>query len=185
MEQLIKLVMVMATLIWTVIPAFAADSSAEVVVQSPSGKDQLMQRLESAKQGDWAAANDPTVSPIRQGTFLNQMNKVNRAIDELNHGFTPSQSEINDALWAPPTHISPAERAQLIEQLKQARQQDDRNEQQMLNDLAWSRSDAPADTAKFDQRKQQVDQVIKNLEIGAPIRWSAIKEALVVPASPY
>ncbi len=144
-----------------------------------------MRRLESAKQSDWAAANDPTVSPIRQGTFLNQMNKVDRAIEELNHGFIPPQSEINDALWSPPKHISPAERAQLIEQLKQARQQDNRNEQQMLNDLAWSRSDAPADTATFDRRKQQIDQVIKNLEIGAPVRWSAIKEALVVPASPY
>jgi hypothetical protein len=164
------------------VPAFAGSGSAPEVNQSRAN---LIQQLQRARQSDWQSANDPYVSPIRQGTFLNQMNKAERVIEELDHGFTPAQSEIDDALWAPPKHISPEERAHLIEQLKLARAQDDRNEQEMLSDLAWSRSSAPADTALFDGQKQQVDQVIKDLEIGAPVRWSAIKAALVVPTSPY
>lgn len=159
-------------------PAIAAGSA-------PGDGSQLIQQLRSVRQSDWESANDPNVSPIRQGTFLNQMNKADRVIEELEHGFTPSQGAIKDALWAPPKHILPAERAQLIEQLKQARAQDERNEQAMLSDLAWSRSSSPEDTSVFDDKKQEVDQVIKNLEIGAPVRWSAIKAAMVVPASPY
>ena|ERR1700683_1958673 len=113
------------------------------------------------------------------------MNKADRASKELSHGFLVPQTEINDALWAPPRHISPEERAHLIQELNQAKEQDDRNEQAMLNDLAWGRSAAPADTAIFDQRKQEVDAVVKDLEIGAPVHWTSIKQALVVPTSPY
>jgi hypothetical protein len=165
--------------------ALATNAQAPAPVQSPDLRSDLIRKLETAKQADWDAAIDPTVSPVRQGTFLNQMNKADRAIKELSHGFTVSQSEIDDALWIPPKHITPEERAHLIEQLKQARLQDDRNEQKMLNDLAWTNSREPADTETFDERKAQVDRVIKNLEMGAPVHWSDIKQALVVPPSPH
>jgi hypothetical protein len=163
----------------------ASDVNSSTASLSSQQTSQLIQRLDAAKKADWNAALDPTVSPVREETFLNQMNKEDRASKELSHGFSVPQTEINDALWAPPRHISPEERAHLIQELNQARQQDDRNEQAMLNDLAWSRSAAPADTVIFDQRKQEVDAVVKDLEIGAPVHWSAIKQALVVPASPY
>ena len=55
----------------------------------------------------------------------------------------------------------------------------------MLNGLAWSNSVAPVDTVTFDERKAQVDRVIEDLKIGAPVHWSDIKQALVVPPSPY
>ena len=161
-----------------VLPAVAANAQATAPVQSPQLTD-LIQRLETAKKTDRDAALDPTVSPVRQETFLNQMNKADRAIRELSHGFTVSQSEVDDALWMPPKHITAEERTHLIEQLEQARQQDDHNEQQMLNGLAWSRSVAPADTVIFDQRKAQVDGVVKDLEIGAPVHWSDIKQVLL------
>jgi hypothetical protein len=173
------------TFLLFVFPALAANTSLPATVQSPQVTSNLLQQLEAAKSSDWEAALDPTVSPVRQETFLNQMNKADRAIKELTHGFTVSQSEANDALWMPPKHITAGERAQLIAQLQQARQQDDHNEQRMLNDLAWARSSAPADTTVFDQRKARVDRVLEDLEIGAPVHWSDIKQALVVPASPY
>ncbi len=165
--------------------AVAGNPQALATVQSPQPNSDLIRQLETAKKTDWDEAQDPGVSTIRQGTFLNQMNKADRAIKELSHGFTVPQSEIDDALWTPPKRITAQERAQLIEQLKQAREQDDRNEQRMLNDLAWTNSRAPADTEIFDERKKQIDSVIKNLEIGAPVHWSDIKQALVVPSSPY
>jgi hypothetical protein len=166
-------------------PAIAIAQSSNTANLSSQQSLQLIQQLDAAKKADWNAALDPSVSPVRRETFLNQMNKADRASKELSHGFTVPQNEIQDALWAPPKHISPEERAQLIRELKQARQQDDQNEQNMLNDLAWSRSASPADTAIFDERRQQVDKVVKDLEIDAPVHWTAIKEALVVPVSPY
>jgi hypothetical protein len=166
-------------------PGFASEVNSTKESLSAQQTSDLIQRLNSAKTADWDAALDPSVSPVREETFLNQMNKADRASKELSHGFPVSQSEIDDALWSPPKHISPAERAQLIQELTLARQQDDQHEQNMLNDLAWSRSAAPADTIVFDEHKQEVDAVVKDLEIGAPVHWTAIKQALVVPPSPY
>lgn len=166
-------------------PSLAADQSSATENLSSQQTSQLIQQLDTAKKADWNAALDPSVSSVRRGTFLNQMNKADRTSKELSHGFAVPQSEIEEALWAPPKHISPEERAQLIRELEQAKQQDERNEQQMLNDAAWSHSAAPMDTVTFDQRKKQVDRVVENLEIGAPVHWSAIKQALVVPTCPH
>ena len=166
-------------------PGLALDVASTKAGLSSQQTLQLVQELNAAKNADWNAALDPNVSPVRHETFLNQMNKADRASKELIHGFAVPQSEINDALWAPPKHISPEERTHLIQELKQAKQQDDLNEQAMLNDLAWSRSAAPANTEIFDERKQQVDAVVKDLEIGAPVHWTVIRQALVVPTSPY
>ncbi|MGH7841713.1 MAG: hypothetical protein ACREQT_09330 [Candidatus Binataceae bacterium] len=166
------------------LPLAAPDVS---LAQAPSSQQtsHLIERLEAAKKADWNAALDPTVSPVRQGTFVNQMNKADRVSKELSHGLAVPRNEIDEALWMPPRHMSPEERARLIQQLEEAKQQDDRNEQQMLKSLAWTRSAAPVDTVTFDQRKLLVDSVIKDLRIGAPVHWSAIKEALVVPGSPH
>jgi hypothetical protein len=80
--------------------------------------------------------------------------------------------------------LSDAKRLHLIEQLESARQQDDRNEQQMLNDLAWTDSGASAQTTQFDEQKVLVDDVVKRLVNGESVRWSMIKQALVVPPIP-
>jgi cell division protein FtsX len=165
------------------LPAFAQDGTAVTSTLSPKMQAELIQRLTAARMTDEDAAHDPTVSPVRQGTFLNQMDKADRAIKELEHGFAVSQSELKDALWIPPKHITPQLRAQLIQQLEQAKQQDNVNEQQMLFDSSWGH--APLiDTEKFDQRKQLIDSAIENLEIGEPVHWSNIRQALRVPASP-
>ena len=185
-KQLIMAAVFTSTvLLFFATPSLATEQSANTANLSSQETLQLIQQLDAAKKADWNAVLDPSVSAVRRGTFLNQMNKADLASKELSHGFTVRQSEIEDALWAPPKHISPEERAQLIRQLKQARQQDDQNEENMLNDLAWSRSAAPADTAIFDERKEQIDMVVEDLEIGAPVHWSAIKQALAVPTSPY
>jgi len=171
-------------LVFFVMPSLALGETS-MTSASPQSTSQLIQQLDAAKSADWNAALDPDVSAVRRETFLNQMNKADRAAKELRHGFAVPQAELTDALWAPPKHISPEERTQLIQELKQARRQDDQNEQNMLNDEAWSHSGAPADTTIFDEHKQQVDAVEKDLEIGAPVHWTAIKQATGVPTSPY
>jgi hypothetical protein len=139
-----------------------ARSAAQLqTTTSTKNKAALVEELESAKQQDWSNALDPHVAPSEEEDFLDQMNKADRAIKELTHGFEVPLSEID------------------------AVQQDDRNEQAMLNDLAWSDSVAPTDTFTFDQQKALVESVIKDLEIGEDVHWSTIKEALVVPHGPY
>jgi hypothetical protein len=166
------------------LPAFAQYGTAGTSTVSPDMQHAvLIQKLKAARMTDENAGHDPMVSPVRQGTFLRQMDKADRAIKELEHGFPVSQSEINDALWIPPKHITPELRAQLIQQLQQARHQDNINEQQMLYDSAWGHS-ALIDTATFDQRKQLIDSTIEDLEIGEPVHWSDVRQALTVPASP-
>jgi len=145
----------------------------------------LVEELNTAKRMDWTNALDPRVAPSEEEDFLDQMNKADRAIKELIHGFEVPQSEINDALVMPPESLSSAQRAQLIRQLRDAVAQDDHNEQLMLNDLAWSDSGTPVDTVKFDQQKELANDVIKNLEIGEDVHWSRINEALIVPQGSY
>jgi hypothetical protein len=145
----------------------------------------LVEELQDAKRLDWTSARDPRVRPSEEEDFLDQMNKADRAIKELTHGFEVSRSEVDDALLIPPKSISESQRVRLIRQLQDAVEQDDRNEQEMLNDLAWSDSAAPADTFKFDQQKELANGVIKDLEIGEDVHWSTIKEALVIPQNPY
>jgi hypothetical protein len=148
-------------------------------------KAALVERLESAKRRDWNNALDPHVAPSEEEDFLDQMNKADRAIKELTHGFEVPQSEIDEALVMPPKSLSSNKRKELVQQLQDAVQQDDRNEQAMLNDFAWSDSVAPMDTFTFDQQEALAESVIKDLEIGEDVHWSTIKEALVVPKSPY
>jgi hypothetical protein len=171
-------------LIFSSIPLIAADSSR------PSTSDakidvSLLQKLEAARSLDLQEAKDPNVSAVRHETFLNQMNKADRVIEELTHGVIPPHSEIDDALWMPPEHLTPEERSRLIEELKRARAQDEQNEQRMLNGLTWGNSAAPEDTAVFDEHKALIAGVIKNLEIGAPVHWTDIKNALATPRSSY
>jgi hypothetical protein len=175
-----KMPLVPLVLLLTALPAIASSVQGPAAVQPTQPNSALIQRLEAAKNADWNAAQDPSISTVRQETYLNQMNKSDRVIKELTHGFAVSQAKVDDALWTPPRHITAEERASLIEQLREARRQDERNEQQMLNDAAWSNSRGPADTAVFDQRKAQIDSVLKNLEIEAPVHWSDIHQALVV-----
>jgi hypothetical protein len=166
------------------LPAFAQEAIAVAPGPSPEVQHaELLQKLKTARVTDENAAHDPTISPVRKGTFSTQMDKADRAIKELEHGFPVSQSEINDALWIPPRHITPQLRAQLIQQLEQAKHQDDLNEQQMLYDSSWGHS-SQIDTVKFDQRKQLIDSTIEDLEIGEPVHWSDIRQALRVPVSP-
>jgi hypothetical protein len=160
----------------------AAQTQAPVRNRNPAA---LVEELQDAKRIDWTSALDPHVRPSEEEDFLDQMNKADRAIKELTHGFEVPQSEIDDALVVPPKSLSESQRTRLIRQLQDAVEQDDRNEQAMLNDLAWSDSAAPADTFKFDQQKELANGVIKDLEIGEDVHWSTIKEALVVPQSPY
>jgi hypothetical protein len=186
-DPLLQRLSCFSALFLSILLSACARSAAQIQTPTTSTRNKaaLVEELESVKQQDWSNALDPHVAPSEEEDFLDQMNKADRAIKELTHGFEVPQSEIDEALLVPPKSLSSEKRLQLIRQLQDAEQQDERNEQAMLNDLAWSDSVAPMDTYTFDQQKALAASVIKDLEIGEDVHWSTIKEALVVPQSPY
>jgi len=121
--------------------------------------------------------------PSQEG-LLDQKNKANGNIKELNHEEISPQ-EINEARCITPGSVSDEKRKELIQRLEAAKAQDDRNEQKMLNDSAWTDSGTPLVTVTFDQQKEIVDNVVKDLENGKEVCWSMIEEALRVPALLY
>jgi len=183
LEQLSNL----STIFLSILLSACAQSASHLHTPTTATQNKyaLVEELEWAKRQDWSNALDPHVATSEKEDFLDQMNKADRAIKELTHGFEVPESEIDEALVIPPKSLSSNERKQVIQQLQDAVQQDDRNEQAMLNELAWSDSVAPMDTFTFDQQKALAESVIKDLEIGEDVHWSTIKEALVVPQSPY
>jgi hypothetical protein len=163
-------------------PAWAAMPTANITSIDPG--PQLLDQLASAKQQDWQYSLDPSVAPARKDDFLDQMNKADRAIALITHGFKVPDQELANALWIPPKVITLDEREKLIQDLQSAKLVDDHNEQAMFKYSEWSMSDgggAPIDTVTFDDQMQLVDSIIKDLEIGEVVPWSTIREALSVP----
>jgi hypothetical protein len=174
------------TLTFLILSSACAQSAAVILAPLLSqNKAEFIRELESAKKLDWTNAFDPNVAPVTREDFVDRMNKADRAINELTHGFEVPQSELDEALWIPPKSLSPTQRAELIRQLQAASQQNTHNEQAMLNDLVWSKSVAPADTVKFDQQLALANSVIKDLEIDEGVHCSTITEAMQVSQSPY
>jgi hypothetical protein len=163
--------------------SFAAQRRARALDQTAStGQNaQVLQRLEAAKELDQSDAFDPDLSPVRREDFTVQAAKADRAIRELQHGFAVDQGEIEDALDIPPRHLSPAKRAELIQQLQRAKSLDDQREQEIL--IYWQ-DDEPVERTKFEIQAERAASVAKDLQLGESVHWSEIKEALVVPADP-
>jgi len=179
-------VVISGLLIGGPVSAWAARSLSNMA--APDQGPELIDQLASAKQLDWRYALDPNVAPVTEIDFLDQMNKADRVISLITHGFEVPQQETVEALWVPPASITSEERRRLIQQLQEARREDDHNEQKMLNDSAWITSDgggAPIDTVTFDQQKLLVDSVVQDLVIGEIVHWPTIKEALYVPPSSH
>jgi hypothetical protein len=151
---------------------------------SPRQRSRLVEQLETAKIADQNGEMDPDVTPMTRDDFIDQKLKAERVIRELTHGFEVPEREVADALWVPPRSITDANRTQLIRQLQMAEAKDDHNEQEMLNDSVWGNF-YPIGISTFDHQKELADSVIEDLEIGEPVSWSTVREALHVPPSPY
>jgi hypothetical protein len=151
---------------------------------SPRQKSQLVELLETAKTADQKGEMDPHIAPMTKDGFIDQKLKADRVIRELTHGFEVPEHEVADALWVPPKSVTDEERVELIRQLQMAKKEDDHNEQELLNDSVWG-DFYPIGISTFDHQKQLADSAIEDLEIGEPVSWSTIREALHVPPSPY
>ncbi len=150
--------------------------SSCVASLTPQERAQAIEHLQQARHTDLAYAMDTALGPVAQGDYLAQADNADSVIRDLKGHSDVSRSEISDALFVPPKHLSPEMRAQLVERLKQARALDDEKWRNNLGseDEAWL-------TLLCDIQARRATRVIKKLETGEPASWSEINEAMTTP----
>ena len=145
---------------------------------SEQERAQLVQQLETAKVRDEAVAADVNADPAQAQDALVQAYKADRRARDLEHGFDVSESKLEHSLEVPPKELSPEERTKLIQELKQTKRRDERNEEYSAEENSQVSEDA------FLKHEERVDRVLKDLEIGEDVPWTRIQRALEVPKNP-
>jgi hypothetical protein len=142
---------------------------------SGSRKAHMIEELEAANELSIGKANS-NIGPVEKNDYMIQAYKADRAIKKLRNGYEVSPAELQDALMVPSEPLSAQQKADLIEELQQARKTD----VQGISDYALD----PVIAQDFEVQEEAVDKVIEDLEIGEPVPRSEILAALEVPANP-
>jgi len=140
--------------------------------------------LQQARALDEAGLNDPTISVVRRGDFLEHEAKADRLIRDLQHGISVSRDEITYALEVPPSHIQLEQKTALIQQLKDAIRKDEQREQGVVafsTNVLYEDPNAPSE---FGAQEQLAQKEIENLEAGNHVSWDELQQALYVPPDP-
>jgi hypothetical protein len=162
-----------------VIALFAASLSACAPIESSSSNAQsaqTLQHLQAARESDLSNAKDPEVGPVASGDYSLRADNAAQVMDDLEHGHHVSQTKIDAALFVPPKSISAAQKAELIDELNNARYLDDRG--------WWDWTRDPVIAQDFAVQKKKANRAIKDLETNQQISWSEIDEGLAVPRFP-
>lgn len=146
---------------------------------SPQQRSQLIEQLQEARQTDLANAEDTSLGADAAIDYMRQADKAEKAINDLNAGSSLSSSEISDALFVPPQHLSPEMRAELIKQLQLAKALDDERWHDNLG--GWN----PILTEDFNIQSMRAKRVINDLQTDSAVPWWEIKQALYVPDEAY
>ena len=152
--------------------SFAACAPTESnIANAPS--ERTLERLQAARETDLSNAKDPEVGPAASGDYSLRADKAGQVIDDLEHGQYVSQSQIDGAMFVPPKSLSLADKAQLIRELKDARNLDDRG--------WWDWTRDPVIAQDFSVQKKKANRAIRDLETDQQISWSEIAEGLAIP----
>jgi len=141
----------------------------------PEERAQLIEQLQQARQTDLTNAMDTGLGPDAAGDYMTQAAKAETAISDLSGHSNVPRSEISDALFVPPKHLSSAQRVELIKQLEQAKALDDEIWRNHLGGYD------PILTEDCNIQGMRVERVVNKLENERPVSWSEIDEAMVVP----
>ena len=155
---------------------FAASLSACAPTESnvsSAQSERTLERLQAAREIDLSNARDPEVGPAASGDYSLRADKAAEVMDDLEHGQYVSQSQIYAAMFVPPKSLSPAQRAQLIDELRYARNLDDRG--------WWDWTRDPVIAQDFSVQKKKANRAIRDLETDQQVSWSEIDEGLTVP----
>jgi hypothetical protein len=143
---------------------------------SQAQSERTLERLQAAREIDLSNAKDPEVGPAASGDYSLRADRAAQVMDDLEHGQYVSQSQIDDATFVPPKSLSPAEKVQLINQLKYAGDLDDRG--------WWDWTRDPVIAQDFSVQKKKANRAIRDLETDQQVSWSEIDEGLAVPRYP-
>jgi hypothetical protein len=146
---------------------------------SPARRSQLIEQLQEARETDLSNALDTSLGPVAAGDYMIQAGKARTAISQLRAGAPVSETEVSEALFVPPRHLSLAERQQLIAQLEASKQLDQARWREHLG--GWD----PILTEDCAVQEKRAQQSIDALETDRPISWQEINEAMTVPNEYY
>jgi hypothetical protein len=135
--------------------------------------ERTLERLQAAREIDLSNARDPEVGPAASGDYSLRADKAEQVMNDLEHGQYVSQSRIDEALFVPPKSLSPAQRAQLIQELQYARNMDDQG--------WWDWTRDPVIAQDFSVQKKKANRAIRDLETDQQVSWSEIDEGLTIP----
>jgi len=162
-----------STLFFTASLSACAPAESNV---STAQSERTLQRLQAAREIDLSNAIDPEVGPMASGSYSMQAEKADRVMNDLEHGQYVSQAQIDDALFVPPKSLSPAQRARLVDELKKARDLDNRG--------WWDWTRDPVIAQNFSVQEKKANRAITDLEANQQVSWSEISEGLAVPQYP-
>jgi hypothetical protein len=143
---------------------------------SQAQSERTLQRIQAAREIDLSNATDPEVGPVASGDYSIRADNAAQVMNDLEHGQYVSQSQIDDALFVPPKSLSLAQKAELIRELKDAKNLDDRG--------WWDWTRDPVIAQDFSVQEKKANRAIRDLETDQQISWSEIDEGLEVPRYP-
>ena len=141
----------------------------------PQERSDLIEQLQEARRTDLKNAMDTGLGADAAGDYMTQAGKAEAAISDLSEHSNVPRSEISDALFIPPKHLSPAQRAELIKRLERAKALDDEIYRNHLG--GWD----PILTEDCTVQGMRVERVVNKLETENHVSWSEINEAMWVP----
>jgi hypothetical protein len=140
---------------------------------SAAQREQTLERLQAAREIDLNNAKDPEVGPAASGDYSLRADRAAQVMYDLEHGKYVSRSQIDDALFVPPKLLSEAQRAQLINELRYAKNLDHRG--------WWDWTRDPVIAQDFSVQEKKANRAIRDLEAGQQVSWSEIDEGLALP----
>ena len=155
---------------------FAASLSACAPTESNvslAQNERALEGLQAARQTDLRNAKDPEVGPAASGDYSLRADQAGQVMDALEHGQYVSQSQIDAATFVPPKSLSSAQKAELIRELQDARNLDDRG--------WWDWTRDPVIAQDFSVQKKKANRAIRDLETDQQISWTEIDEGLELP----
>jgi hypothetical protein len=158
---------------------FAVSLSACAPIESNvsnAQSERTLQGLQAAREIDLNNARDPDVGPVASGDYSLRADKAQQVMYDLEHGQYVSQAQIDAALFVPPKSLSLEQRANLINELELARNQDEQG--------WWDWTRDPVIAQDFAVQEKKANRAIKDLETSQQISWSEIHDGLQVPRYP-
>ncbi len=143
---------------------------------SAARSERTLRQLQAAREIDLSNAMDPTLGPVASGDYSVRADHAAQVMNAIEHGQYVSRSEIREALFVPPKSLSLEERAQLVDELKEARALD--------NQGWWDWTRQPVIAQDFSVQEIKANRAIKDLETNQQVSWQEIQEGLQVPQNP-